>query len=370
MLVWLLLVGLLLAYTNGANDNFKGVATLYGSGTMSYRRALGWATWTTFAGSCAAVLLSGGLVKAFSGKGLVPDSVTQHSAFLLVVGLGAALTVLLATSSGLPISTTHALTGALVGAGLVAAGSVNFGKLGQLFFLPLAVSPVCSFLLASILYPAFRTLRTSLGIERAMCLCVDRGRVELVDVRPDGTGVLRTTGMALTIGQMQTCVQRYSGRVFGIDSQRLLDQLHVVSAGAVSMARGMNDTPKIAALLVAAKGLGLSLSGAMVAVAIAMGIGGLLNARRVAMTMSYRITSMNHGQGLTANVVTALLVVLASRFALPVSTTHVSCGSLFGIGTASAGARWPMIRNIVLSWVITLPLAGLLAAGFAWLLRV
>ncbi len=74
----LVVVTLFLAYANGANDNFKGVATLFGSRTTNYRRALWWATGTTLLGSCAAVLLSGGLVRAFSGKGLVPETLTNE----------------------------------------------------------------------------------------------------------------------------------------------------------------------------------------------------------------------------------------------------------------------------------------------------
>jgi len=77
---------------------------------------------------------------------------------------------------------------------------------------------------------------------------------------------------------------------------------------------------------------GFNIAVATVIVRAAMGIGGLLNARRVAFTMSKRITTMNDTQGLTANVVTSALVILATLQGLPVSTTHVSCGSLFGIG--------------------------------------
>src|SRR3989338_4693404 len=111
MSLFLLVVVAFLAYANGANDTFKGVATLFCSRTTGYRRALWWATGTTFAGSCAALLWSGGLVTAFSGKGLVPDALAQDPSFLLAVGLGDALTVMLAALMGLPISTTHALTG-------------------------------------------------------------------------------------------------------------------------------------------------------------------------------------------------------------------------------------------------------------------
>lgn len=358
-----------LAYANGANDNFKGVATLFGSGTTDYRKALGWATLTTLAGSCAAVVLSGGLVKAFSGKGLVPDVLTQDPAFLLAVGLGAALTVMLATVTGFPISTTHALTGALIGAGLTAAGSINVGKLGQSFFLPLAVSPFVSLAVTSGFYPLLRWARLCLGVERQMCLCIDGGATEPVQLRADGTAVLASSGVVLSVGQLQTCTQRYQGRVIGIDAQWILDRLHYLSAGAVSFARGLNDTPKITALVVAAKALGMSLTGSLVGVGVAMAAGGVISARRVAMTMSQRITTMNHGQGFTANLVTAFLVLFASRWGLPVSTTHVSCGSLFGLGAVTGQGRWAMVRAILLAWVLTLPCAAALAAGVYWVVR-
>ncbi|MDP3722544.1 MAG: inorganic phosphate transporter [Candidatus Omnitrophota bacterium] len=363
MIAWLVFAVAFLAYANGANDNFKGVATLFGSRTTDYRKALWWATLTTFAGSCVALALSGGLVKAFSGQGLVPDLLTHDPQFLLAVGLGAALTVMLATTTGVPISTTHALTGGLVGAGLAAVGTVSADKLGQSFFMPLAVSPLVSFAATALLYPVFRLARLRLGIERQMCLCVDSGVPQPVMMQPNGVAVLRSTGLSLSVGQLSACADRYQGHVLGIDSQWVLDRLHFLSAGAVSFARGLNDTPKIAALLIAARALHVPLSAGLVAIGLAMAVGGLLNARRVAMTMSERITTMNHGQGFTANLVTAALVTLASQWGLPVSTTHVSCGSLFGLGTVNRSARWGVIRNIVLSWLVTLPLAALCAAA-------
>src|SRR6266540_5399526 len=77
----LLLATTFLAYANGANDNFKGVATLYGSGTAGYRRALRYATLATIAGSLASLVLGAGLVATFGGKGLVPDEVVQTDDF-------------------------------------------------------------------------------------------------------------------------------------------------------------------------------------------------------------------------------------------------------------------------------------------------
>ncbi|HWQ34030.1 MAG TPA: inorganic phosphate transporter [Blastocatellia bacterium] len=119
MTLLILAAVVLLAWSNGANDNFKGVATLFGSGTTSYRRALAWATVTTFAGSMLALAPARGLVDTFKGKGLVPDAITTQPAFLTAVSLGAALTVLLASRIGLPVSTTHVSVGSLFGIGIV-----------------------------------------------------------------------------------------------------------------------------------------------------------------------------------------------------------------------------------------------------------
>lgn len=146
MIITLLAVAaLFLAFSNGANDNFKGFATVWGSATLDYRRALIIATIAAVAGSIASVLLANGLIKQFSGKGLVPDDVVALPAFSLAVAAGAAATVMTATRVGLPISTTHALVGGLVGAGLaIGTGDVNIAKLGTAFFVPLLLSPVIS----------------------------------------------------------------------------------------------------------------------------------------------------------------------------------------------------------------------------------
>jgi PiT family inorganic phosphate transporter len=361
-MIWtvLLLAALLLAYGNGANDNFKGVATLFGTGTTDYRRALAIATVSTGLGSLAALILARGLLAAFSGKGLVPPAVLADPIFLPAVGLGAAATVLLATRLGLPISTTHSLVGALVGAGLV-AGSVSVVTLGKVFLIPLLVSPLISLGTAATIYPAFRWLRRSMGVDRETCLCIGEELVAASDhgVR-QGAVAVAGTAVTATVAAVARCEERYTGSVAGVGAQSLLDNLHYLSAAAVGFARGLNDTPKIAALL-----LGVSVvtpAHGIVAVAVVMSVGGLLSARRVAETMSHRITAMNHGQGFTANLVTAFLVIIASRWGVPVSTTHVSCGALFGIGTATGNARWRTIATIAGAWMITLPLAAAVAA--------
>ena len=350
---------LFLAYTNGANDNFKGVATLFGSGTARYRTALIWATVTSLAGSLLALYLANELINTFKGKGLVPEAVTKEGRFLLAVSLGAACTVLLATRMGMPVSTTHALTGALVGAGVLAAdGDVRLAALGKQFVLPLLFAPLASLALAVVVYPLLRFARGVTGVTTQTCVCIGGVREE-ARVQPDGTVVLLRTGAVIAVGTASQCRTHYDGRVIGIQVEPVLDGLHYLSAGAVGFARGLNDTPKMVALLIAGEaahplvGLGL--------VAVIMAVGGVLGARRVAETMSQKITRMTPGQGLTANLITALMVTVASRFGLPVSTTHVSVGSLFGIGLVNGTARRKTIVSILIAWVTTLPTAAALA---------
>lgn len=146
----------------------------------------------------------------------------------------------------------------------------------------------------------------------------------------------------------------------------MLDYLHFCSAGVVSFARGLNDTPKIVALLLLVKGL--SIHWGMLAVAVGMAAGGLLNARKVAETMSNKITKLNHGQGFTANLATSILVIFATKLGMPVSTTHVSVGSLFGIGLITRRANIRKALEILLSWFITLPVAAVFSGGTYWIL--
>ena len=309
MLVLLFAAVAFLAWSNGANDNFKGVAALYGSGIASYRKALAWATVTTGAGSVAGLFLAAELLRKFSGKGLVPDALTASPAFLLAVALGAGSTVLLATRLGFPVSTTHAITGALVGAGLTAApDEVNFARLWEGFAKPLLLSPLVAVGTGALLFVILRA-------------------VQLAPAH-------RT---------------------------KPLDGLHFLSSGAVSFARGLNDTPKIAALLLVASAVDIRWG--LVLVGVAMAVGGLMKAHRVAMTMSRKITGMNPGEGLAANLATAVLVTSASFHGLPVSTTHVSVGALVGIGTVTRQAHWRAVWQIVLSWIVTLPCGAALAAG-------
>lgn len=351
MLVVVVLAVLFVAYANGANDNFKGVATLFGSGSANYRASLAWATLCTFAGSLTALFVAERLIKALGGEGLLSSATVGSPSFILSVAAGTALTVMLASLLSMPISTTHGLVGALLGAGFAMASSdVGFSRLGATFLVPLVASPILAIGMAAGLYPLFRALRVAMGITRESCVCVDPAPAVVTQEGVTGGGG------ALAVG---TCRERYRGTLLRLGAQETLQVAHVLSAGAVSFARGLNDTPKLVAMLVAAKALGTG-SGHLI-VGLAMAVGAILHARRVAETMSRKITPMNHGQGFTANLVTAFLVIFAARLGLPVSTTHVSCGALFGIGFVTRQVRWRIVAAIATAWMTTLPIAALVS---------
>jgi PiT family inorganic phosphate transporter len=361
-----------LAYANGANDNFKGVASLFGSRTTTYRTAIAWSTVTTFAGSMCSLLLAQALLAKFSATGIVPDQMAGSERFVLAVALGAGLTIIIATLTGFPVSTTHGLTGAIMGSGLVAAGAAgNVQSLMSGFLLPLLLSPVLAVILAPALFMGLRFLRHWCGVTKEWCICVGE-RQQIVPI-PQPVSMAAWGNPAppvleIAVGEQQQCEERYAGTFLGVQMRALVDAAHFVSAGVVSFARGLNDAPKIAAMLLTVQALDVRWG--TLAVAVAMVIGGLLNARKVADTMSRRITPLNHGQGFAANLSTGVLVMLASTYGLPVSTTHVSVGSLFGIGLTARTANAPVMRAIMLSWLLTLPCGAVLGGLVYWMIGV
>lgn len=314
----------------------------------------------TLLGSVAALLLAGSLIKSFSGKGLIDNEIATQPSFAAAVALGAGLTVLLAARIGMPISTTHGLMGALIGTGLTAGSALNVGILGTKFVIPLLLSPILAVGLTVLIYPILRYTRQRLGVTRDICLCVGKETLETMPADCYSIAVDRAEKLSSTLGKAVSCESKYQGSVLGFSAGETLDKLHFLSSGILSFARGLNDTPKIAALLLLAPAFGVKSS--LILVGIVIAVGGVLSARRVAETMSKKITTMNHGQGFTANIISGFIVIGASKFGLPVSTTHVSCGSLFGIGAVSGGAHVKTIATILLAWVVTLPMAAGLAS--------
>jgi PiT family inorganic phosphate transporter len=356
--LWIAVFAFALAFANGANDNSKGVATLIGGGLLSSKKAILYAGAATLLGSVVAIWFGAELASKFKGKGIVDAAILGSTLFPLCVGIAASLTVLLATRIGMPISTTHSMVGAIIGIGL-AGGGLHWHAVWSKFFYPLLAAPLMAVAAAAAFYGLARWVRIRMGITEQTCLCIGKS-MQPVRVQDNGSMCFSESGLSLTIDQQANCIRRYDGAVFGINAQSVVDRLHLFSAGAISFARGLNDTPKVAALMI-----GLSFLTDVNAVVIGgLGIlaGGLLMVKRVSETMSQRITTMNDGQAFSANLTTAILVIFASRWGMPVSTTHVTCGSLFGIGLLTKQGNARVIGSITVAWVTTLPVAAFIGA--------
>lgn len=352
-----------LAYLNGANDISKGIATLVGGKILKPAPAIAWGTITTIAGALAGVAIAGGLLKTFS-NGLLSQSLIT-TAFPMAVTIGAAGWVLFATRTGLPVSTTHALTGGIIGAALAQLGSsgILWKALIQKIALPLALSPVISFVLAWLIFPL---LRYALASINNYCLCLEVQQTQLLPIQQvAGTMAipppsLQPPALHVVADQVPNCAQMVSRCSV---KWRVADSLHVLTSGLTSFARGFNDTPKIAALLIGTSWLGGANTFKIFGlVAIGMCIGSLLGGRKVLETMAGKITAMNGLEGFTANLGTSTLVMAATLFSLPLSTTHVATSAIVGIGVRSHGrANWQVVCDILLAWLVTLPTAAILA---------
>jgi PiT family inorganic phosphate transporter len=178
---------------------------------------------------------------------------------------------------------------------------------------------------------------------------------------------LSAAPLRLRVGVSPSCRESYTGTVLGLSAATVVDSVHLGSAALVGFARGLNDSPKILGLLLASTLL--SPPRGLVLITIAMTVGGLVAGRRVLETLARRVTTMNAGQGLSANLVASFLVAAGARYGWPLSTTHVVTGGLFGIGIAQGKLRGDTVRAILMAWAGTLPLAAALGATFALALR-
>lgn len=361
-LVAVALAGALVGYFNGANDVSKGIATLVGSGVTNYRRAILWGTLCTGLGGLSGALLATAMIQTF-GKGLLSDATTPTFAAALATILGASAFVALATRTGMPVSTTHAIVGSVVGVAALAYGfaGIRWSALLGKIALPLLLSPVLALGLTSV---AIRLLRL---IQRryfpdADCACAT---VELTPVAAgvamDGTAsaTLALPSFGVKVAAKEECAADHT-TLLGIGPHHL----HWLTSGATSFARGMNDAPKMVAIILAAAllhGHYQIRTSAFVLVTLGMVAGSWLAGRRVTQVLAERITPMGHWEGFLANAVTAMLVMPGAALGLPMSTTHVSSGSIMGIGLEErARVNWRTVREMLLAWIVTLPVAGLL----------
>jgi inorganic phosphate transporter, PiT family len=359
-----------LAFANGTNDVSKAIATLVGSGVTDYRSAIAWGTVWTVIGAGVAAFVASAMIKAFS-HGLIQAGTIIEPIITLSVLAGAIAWILFASRTELPVSTTHALTGAIVGAGFVAfAGDgLVWPAIGKKIALPLLLSPFLAFTVSLLIHPAVRTLAKKW---EGACLCVMPASRALVAI--DANGGTKTLFQATSLNQPIMAIPSQCDRA-GLQGLVVgLDTIHWISSGLASFARGTNDAPKIVAMLLLGSTTATwpstsSQLTAFVGVAIAMGLGSYFGGLRVTKVLAENVTKMNHAEGLSANLTTSSLVLLSGSLGLPVSTTHISSSAIIGIGLLKGwkSVRWTTVRDMVLAWVVTLPASALLA-GIAYLI--
>ncbi len=336
----------------------------------NYRSAIAWGTAWTVAGAGASALIAGAMVATFS-KGLLQIEMVIPPALGLSVLSGAIIWVLIASRTGLPVSTTHALTGAMVGAGLVAFGvrGLIWPAILSKIALPLLLSPALALFASVMVHPL---IRATAARWEGRCLCFLPASRALVTI--DARGTTRTWFQAAALTPPVVDVPARCDRA-GLSGVAIgLDTIHWLSSGLASFARGTNDAPKIIAMLM----LGATVSfwnsvseqiAVFGSVALAMGVGSYFGGLRVTEVLAEKVTRMDHVEGLSANLTTSFLVMVSATLGLPVSTTHVSSSAIIGIGMLNGlhSIRWRTVRDMVLAWIITLPAAGL-SACLAYLL--
>ncbi len=354
------LLGGAVAFANGSNDVSKGIATLAGSGVTNLRRAILWGTVWTGLGALAATLVAKALVRTFA-TGMLAPGTHPTTATALAVICGAALWVAISTRQGLPVSTTHAIVGAVSGVAIIAFGlhGMNWAVLAGTVALPLLLSPVAALVLTAL---SVRILNTV--APRADCVCLETAQ----------TAIAMETGTVVAtapIVHLSTCAisERGAGGT-GIT----FDHLHWITSAATSFSRGLNDTPKMVALIIG--GILLSQHSEIprfwtfLAVAAGIVAGSWFAGRRVSDVLARKLIRIDHREGFVANLVTAALVGPGAALGLPMSTTHVASGAILGLSSHERKPNLSLVRDMILAWLITLPGAAVLGVGTYLLLRI
>jgi PiT family inorganic phosphate transporter len=320
VLVGLIAVALLFDFLNGLHDAANSIATIVSTRVLRPQYAVLWAAFFNF----VAFLVFGLHVANTIGTGIItPDLITPAVIFAALVG--AIVWNLVTWALGIPSSSSHALIGGLVGAGVAKAGLVAVVWSGlSMTLLAIVLSPVVGFLLALVLV-AIVTWASA----RSTPFAVDR-----------------------------------AFRIF-----------QFFSASLYSLGHGGNDAQKtmgiIAVLLYSQGHLGGEFSvpfWVVLACQSAMALGTLLGGWRIVRTMGLRITRLTPMQGFCAETGGAATLFMATFLGVPVSTTHTITGAIVGVGAARrvSAVRWNVASSIVYAWVITVPASALVAALAYW----
>jgi PiT family inorganic phosphate transporter len=319
-IVFVIVIGAALAFdfTNGFHDTANVVATSISTRAMSPRLAVGFAALLNFAGAFISLK-----VAATIGQGIVSTAAITPT--IVFAGLiGAILWNLITWYFGLPSSSSHALIGGLVGAVIAGPGAgevIGGGLLGKVV-VPALIAPPLAFVTAAIgILLAYRIVGA---------------------LRPGPV----TSGFKL--GQ-------------------------VISGGMLALAHGTNDAQKTMGVITLALIAHGDISSSdfhvprwvVIAAATAIALGTYSGGWRIIKTMGSRIIKMDSAQGFAAQGAGAAVILAASHYGYPLSTTHVISGGVMGAGAAKrvSAVRWGVAGNIATAWVLTIPAAGLFGAA-------
>lgn len=399
--------GIYLAWGIGANDVANAMGTVVGSGAITVKQAIIIAAIFEFAGA----FIAGGAVTKTIRKGIInPESITGSPEVLvfgmLAAMLAAAIWLMIASWQSWPVSTTHTIIGGLVGFAVVAIGvsAVNWGKIGHIVASWL-VSPLIGGALAFGLMVSIQNLilRTERPFENAQkwgpmyvflvgwivsLVTMFKGLKHLkLDFGPVTTLIMSILfGLALAyvgkrmINRIQ--VDEEADREFHFASvEKAFAPMMIFTACAMAFAHGSNDVangigPLAAVVSLVQSGGELGQSAALPLWILALGgvgivIGLVTLGYRVMRTIGNDITDLTPTRGYCATLAAAITVVLASKTGLPVSTTQIAVGAVMGVGFTSglAAVDLRVVRDVVVSWLITLPAGAIMAILFYFALK-
>ncbi|MDP3801112.1 inorganic phosphate transporter [Brevundimonas sp.] len=321
ILIFLIAVALLFDFLNGLHDAANSIATIVATRVLPPMFAVGWAAFFNF----IAFLFFGLHVADTIGRGIIdPEIISDQVIFGAL--MGAISWNVITWLAGIPSSSSHALIGGLLGAGVAKAGS------GAVI-----VAGVTKTVAAIFLSPA-------VGFALALVLVFI---VSWVFVKANPS---------------------FADRVFR--------RLQFVSASAYSLGHGGNDAQKtmgiIAVLLYSRAPPGSEFMvpfWVVITCQAAIALGTLFGGWRIVHTMGSKITRLSPQQGFCAETGGAITLFLATGLGIPVSTTHTITGAIVGVGAArrTSAVRWGIARRIVLAWFVTMPAAAAVAAVFYWI---
>ncbi len=399
--------GLYMTWGIGANDVANAMGTSVGSGAITVMQAIIIAAIFEFAGA----VLAGGHVTSTIRKGIIDPTPLISSPELLVYGmlaalLAAAIWLMIASTKGWPVSTTHSIVGAIVGFAMAGIGmdAVKWDKIGGIVA-SWVVSPLVGGAIAFILMLSIR--RLILNTEQPFASAKRWGPIYVFLVGFIIALVTLFKGLShlklqMTVGQSFAAAVAFGGftafigwlmirnikmdqeadKTFHFASvEKVFTPMMIFTACAMAFAHGSNDVANgvgpLAAVvsIVSTGGEVAQKSGLPIWIlllggaGIVVGLGTL--GYRVMRTIGTEITELTPSRGFCATLAAASTVVIASRTGLPVSTTHIAVGAVMGVGLARGVSALDLrvIGGIVVSWIVTLPVGGILAALIFFILR-